>query len=139
MSEYQDSTGKEIYVGDTVRHRGAQYIIKAFKPGIAPAKIEFVNTDVVGDEFSVDLIKNRNKPTPALATKDDVTWKLEQIYEYEQNVKIESFFDRGWEFSINLGIDSIAKSEDFYSFTCGVDWLYLQMKEQIIREEANNT
>ena len=56
---YADSTGREIHVGDTVRHRGAQYIIESFCLPVSgePIKIYFKNTSITGDEWSVDLIK----------------------------------------------------------------------------------
>ena len=57
-----DSTGKPIYIGDKVRFRGQNYIIKKFLPNkgrYGTAQIEFEepqHTPEVADEISVDKI-----------------------------------------------------------------------------------
>lgn len=59
-----DSTGTPIKVGDKVRFRGHDYVIKGFIAGKGThgtAAIEFTtarNTPEVADETSVDLISN---------------------------------------------------------------------------------
>jgi hypothetical protein len=59
----QDSTGKEIAVGDKVRWRGEFYTIKAFGPAtgqLGTCTIEFNEpvhiTDETPDEISVDKV-----------------------------------------------------------------------------------
>ena len=58
----QDSTGKDIKVGDLVRWRGQVYQIKEFREGqgrSGTASIEFTtppHTPEVPDEISVDLV-----------------------------------------------------------------------------------
>lgn len=63
MTNYFDSSGKPIDVGDTVRFRGERYTIASFGPkvssGYGTAQISFVedqHTDEVAEEFTVDIV-----------------------------------------------------------------------------------
>ena len=54
----KDSTGKPVVVGTWVRHRGMPYKIKSFgeKTEGRGHTVHFENTDVVGDECSIDVL-----------------------------------------------------------------------------------
>jgi hypothetical protein len=62
MTEAQDSAGKSIRTGDTVRFRGREYIIAGFMPGVGrngTAGIIFtteLHVAEMPDEISVDLV-----------------------------------------------------------------------------------
>lgn len=64
---YQDSTGKEIFVGDRVRFRGTHYTIASFHDGegrCGTARIEFVEPyeGEIPDEIGVDKSRNLIDP-----------------------------------------------------------------------------
>ena len=57
----QDSAGKSIKIGDTVRYLGDNYVIKAIREGqgtLGGAELDFENTDVKAGEVSVDLVED---------------------------------------------------------------------------------
>jgi hypothetical protein len=57
MQKHEDSTGKPIRVGDMVRYRGFVYKIKAFGEMTEwGSVVEFVGTDIKGEEFGIDLV-----------------------------------------------------------------------------------
>ena len=56
--------------------------------------------------------------------------KLTAIYDVEQNVRIQSFWDAGWTFSIGDSSNGFKVHNAFDTFTEGVDWLY----EKVIRD-----
>ena len=56
VRRYEDSTGKRIRIGQIVRNRGEVFQIESFEGGPRFAVINFVGTDVKGDEMSVDLL-----------------------------------------------------------------------------------
>lgn len=58
----QNSTGREVYIGDRVRCRGEEYTIVRFIPGVGhygTAGIEFdrpFHSEEMPDEIMIDLI-----------------------------------------------------------------------------------
>lgn len=64
----QDSTGKLIKVGDRVRFRGREYLIKGFiqgegRDGIMAIEFESQpDTPEIPDEWSVDLVLSCEEP-----------------------------------------------------------------------------
>lgn len=63
MKRYEDSAGKRIMVGQLVRHRGELFEVESFSDQGAArsAVINFVGTDIQGDETSVYLIPDRDR------------------------------------------------------------------------------
>ena len=78
----------------------------------------------VGDEPCVHLGGTKYMGHELGPTNADTLEKIQAIYASEQNMAIESFFDKGWTFKLGDWANGFTAEKNFKSFPEGVGWAY---------------